>query len=436
VELLEARPQLSPLTLLEHLQERYPGEYPDTVLRTLQRRVKQWRALHGRGKAVMFSQRHEPGEQGLSDFTELKGVTVHIAGEVLTHLLYHFRLVFSGWCFVKVVLGGESFTALAEGLQEALWRLGGVPREHRTDSLSAAYRNIDADQSADLTKSYESMCAHYAMRASRNNRGQSHENGAIESPHGHLKRRITQALALRGSAEFDSVTAYQSWLEEAVVSKVNRRCQKAMEAERPYLQALPQRRTRDYTEYVVPVTSASTITVRCVSYTVPSRLIGERLRVHVYDDRLRAHVGSSLAVELPRVYPLPGKRRARRVDYRHVIEALVKKPRAFKNSVMRDELLPSASYRRAYLAFAQHLDASGACKLIVSSLAIAARHDCEAALGAYLDHALAHGQVPTLVELEREFGPVRAPAPAVVVKQHSLLDYNTLCPNVAEVAHV
>ena len=436
VGLLEEHPQLSPMTLLEYVQERYPGEYPDSVLRTLQRRVKQWRALHGQGKAVMFTQRHEPGEQGLSDFTELKGVTVRVGGEVLKHLLYHFRLVYSGWCYVKVVLGGESFTALAEGLQEALWRLGGVPQEHRTDSLSAAYRNIDADQADDLTQSYETMCAHYAMRASRNNRGESHENGAIESPHGHLKRRISQALALRGDGEFDSVQAYQRWLEESVVSKVNRRCQGALEAERPYLQALPRRRTRDYTEYVVPVTSASTITVRCVSYTVPSRLIGERLRVHVYDDRLRAHVGSSLAVELPRIYPLPGKRRARRVDYRHVIEALMKKPRAFKNSVMREELLPSASYRRAYQAFQQHLDAGAACKLIVGTLAIAARHDCEAALGAYLDQALAHEQVPTLLELEREFGPVRTPAPAVVVRQHSLLEYNALCPDVVEVAHV
>lgn len=222
VGLLEEHPQLSPTTLLEYLQERYPGDYPDTLTRTLQRRVKQWRALHGASKAVMFTQRHEPGEQGLSDFTELKGVTVQVAGTVLVHLLYHFRLVYSGWCFVKVVLGGESFTALAEGLQEALWRLGGVPQEHRTDSLSAAYRNIDADQSQDLTESYESMCEHYAMRASRNNRGESHENGAIESPHGHLKRRITQALALRGSTEFDSVPAYQQWLEEAVVSKINR----------------------------------------------------------------------------------------------------------------------------------------------------------------------------------------------------------------------
>lgn len=202
------------------------------------------------------------------------------------------------------------------------------------------------------------------------------------------------------------------------------------------MKALPRRRTRDYTEYVVPVTSASTIAVRCVSYTVPSRLIGERLRVHVYDDRLCAYVGSSLAIELPRVYPLPGKRRARRVDYRHVIESLVKKPRAFKNSVMRNELLPSASYQRAYQAFVQHLDTVGACKLIVGTLAIAPRHDCEAALGAHLDQVLGADQLPTLVELERKFGPSRAAPPAVVVKQHSLSAYNALCPSVAEVSHV
>ena len=231
VGLLEEHPQLSPMTLLEYVQERYPGEYPDSVLRTLQRRVKQWRALHGQGKAVMFTQRHEPGEQGLSDFTELKGVTVRVGGEVLKHLLYHFRLVYSGWCYVKVVLGGESFTALAEGLQEALWRLGGVPQEHRTDSLSAAYRNIDADQAGRFDAIVRNDVCPLRDACEPEQPGESHENGAIESPHGHLKRRISQALALRGDGEFDSVQAYQRWLEESVVSKVNRRCQGALEAE-------------------------------------------------------------------------------------------------------------------------------------------------------------------------------------------------------------
>lgn len=178
------------------------------------------------------------------------------------------------------------------------------------------------------------------------------------------------------------------------------------------------------------------ITVRCVMYTVPSRLIGERLRVHVYDDRLRAFVGGALAHEMPRVYPLPGKRRARRVDYRDVIESLVKKPRAYRSSVYRDELLPNATYQRAYAHFTTHLTSDAACKLIVGALAVAARNDCETALGAYLDTALERDQVPSLLDLERRFGPARKPTPEVLVTQHALSGYDALLTGAREVAHV
>jgi hypothetical protein len=425
VGLLKARPELSATTLLEHLQARDTSAYPDSLKRTLQRRVKQWKSLHGPSKAVMFRQRHEPGAQGISDFTQLKSVAISISGEWLVHLLYHFRLVYSGWCYVKVVLGGESFTALAEGLQEALWRLGATPCEHRTDSLSAAFRNLSADERSDVTDSYAALCAHYQMTATRNNRGVAHENGAIEGPHGHLKRRIEQALMLRGSHDFDTVGDYQDWLE-TIVATLNRRNHQLLEAERMHLRALPRRRTRDYSEVVVRVTTSSTITVRCVTYTVPSRLIGERLRVHVYDDRLRAFVGSTLAQELPRLYPLPGKRRARCVDYRHVIESLVKKPRALRACIYRDELLPNATYQRSYAAFTEHLSADAACKLMVGILAIAARNDCEAALGEHLKTLLSQQLVPSLLELERRFGPARRPAPPVAVVQHALSHYDAL----------
>ncbi len=148
---LERDPGLQALTLLEWLQERYPGAYPDKLLRTLQRRVKDWRVHFGPDKEVMFPQIHGPGLRGLSDFTQIKGVTVHIAGEPLAHRLYHFRLAYSGWCHARVVLGGESFTALAEGVTESLERLGGVPAEHRSDSLSAAFKNLDAEAAADVT---------------------------------------------------------------------------------------------------------------------------------------------------------------------------------------------------------------------------------------------------------------------------------------------
>lgn len=199
VPLLEQNPKLQAITLLEHLQSNNQGQYPDQLLRTLQRRVKQWQALEGPNKEVMFRQEHMPGQQGLSDFTLLKAVSILISGQPFKHLLYHFRMAFSHWSYVKVIEGGESFTALAEGLQEALQKLGGAPKEHRTDSLSAAFKNLTQQAQDDITLRYQALCEKYSMTATRNNRGACHENGSIEASHGHLKRRIEQALLLRGN---------------------------------------------------------------------------------------------------------------------------------------------------------------------------------------------------------------------------------------------
>lgn len=282
---LERAPGLQALTVLEWLQERHPEEYPDKLLRTLQRRVKDWRARFGPEKEVMFPQRHGPGLRALADFTLLKDTQIHIAGEILEHRLFHFRLAYSGWCHVRVVLGGESFTALAEGMTAALERLGGVAAEHRTDSLSAAFKNLDREARADLTERYQALCAHYGMRASRHNPGRGHENGSIEAPHGHLKRRIAQRRALRGSTAFASVADYQAFLD-AVTASINRRNASRITAERAALAPLPCHRAVDYTELMVRVTSSSTVQVRRELYSVPAQLIGERLRVHLYDDAM------------------------------------------------------------------------------------------------------------------------------------------------------
>jgi len=430
VPLLEKQPALSATTLFENLQEHHPGAYPNARKRSFQRRVKAWKALHGPDKEVMFRQQQEAGRLGLSDFTELKDVAITIGGERLDHRLYHFRLPFSGWSHVKVVLGGESYPALAEGLQEALWRLGGAPREHRTDSLSAAYKNLTADEQNDLTERYEGLCAHYGMRPTRNNRGASHENGAVESPHGHLKRRIAQALLLRGSAEFNSLEAYRAWLDEQV-RRFNRRCAEALAIERPALQGLPVRRTTDFTEQVVSVTTSSTIEVKRVLYTVPARLVGERLRLHIFDDRIEGYVGATQALSLPRVYPLCHERRARCIDYRHLIGQLVRKPQAFRHSQLRNDLLPNATYRRIWAEIDARLEPRAACKRIVGILALAARADCEQALGAYLLQRLDTDTVPTLLELQRRFGPVpdETPPGALLLQggyQHPLALYDAL----------
>jgi transposase InsO family protein len=401
---LEKEPRLNATTLFETLQDQHPERYPNNRKRTFQRRVKAWKALHGPDKEVMFRQVQEPGRLGLSDFTEITGFTVTIAGQALAHRLYHFRLAYSGWSYVSVVLGGESYEALAEGLQEALRRLGGSPVEHRTDSLSAAYRNLAKDAQQDLTERYQALCQHYGMAPTRNNRGVSHENGAVESPHGHVKRRIEQGLLLRESAEFETLDAYRQWLD-TLIRRFNRRCREALAVERPCLQELPAYRTSDFTEQVVKVTSHSTIEVKRVLYTVPARLVGERLRLHIYDDRLEGYIGSQRAVTLPRVRLLDHNRRARCIDYRHIIDQLARKPQAFRLSQLRDDLLPNAVYRRIWQHLDSHLEPRAACKRIVGILALAARANCEQALGAYLLECFDRGLTPTLTELEQRFEP-------------------------------
>jgi len=201
--ILERDPAVQAVTLLRHLQLSDSDAFPDDrVRRTLERRVRDWRALHGPECDVIFRQTLEPGRMALSDFTDAGELGVTIAGQPLAHRLYHFVLAYSSWEHAAVVLGGESFSALAENLQNALWTLGGVPHEHRTDSLSAAYRNLDAEAAADVTKRYEAFCAHYGMLASRNNPGEAHENGSVETQNNHLKVALDQALILRGSRDF------------------------------------------------------------------------------------------------------------------------------------------------------------------------------------------------------------------------------------------
>ena len=188
--LLVTRPGIRPVMVLDEMQRRHPERDWDRLRRTLERRVRAWSAEHGAEREVIFRQDHPPGQQGLSDFTDMTELGIRIAGEPLAHRLYHFVLAYSAWEHAEVVLGGESYTALACGMQNALWSLGGAPAEHRSDSLSAAFRNLERDAAEDQTRRYEALCAHYGMQPTRNNRGVAHENGAIESQHGHLKRAL------------------------------------------------------------------------------------------------------------------------------------------------------------------------------------------------------------------------------------------------------
>lgn len=424
--LLEQNPKITPITLLEELQRLHPDKYTDQVLRTLQRRVKKWKALYGPEKEVIFQQIHKPGLQGLSDFTHLKE-TITIKGKPLEHLLYHFRLAFSGWSYVKAILGGESYTALSEGLQEALWRLGGSPKEHRTDSLSAAFKNLNKDEQLDITNRYQQFCDHYCMKATRNNPGVPEENGSIESSHGHVKRRIYQALILRKSNDFESIEAYQQFIDE-VVYYHNRRNAPLISLDKAALTPLPNYKTIDYTEHLVKVTTSSTISIKRVTYTVPSQLIGETLRVHIYHDRINCYVGSELVIILKRVYS-NGQNYKRSIDYRHVIHSLVKKPQAFRYSQIRDDLLPNDDYRTIWEYADQNMPSKQACRLIVGLLKLAAYKNCETSLAQDVLICIREHQPIHLNELEKRYESIVSTSTnltAVKVDQHALSDYDQL----------
>lgn len=424
--MLEKEPRLESLTLFEVLQERYPNLYDDK-LRTVQRRVSKWKATQGKPKEVMFKIQHDPGEMGLSDFTHLKGVTITIAGKPLNHILYHYRLAYSGWQYVQVIQGGESFIGLSQGLQNALHASGGVPKIHRTDSLSAAYRNTGG-RNPKLTQMYSIVCDHYRMQPTKNNTGVAHENGSIEGSHGYFKRRLCQALYRRGSFDFETVAQYQAFIEQ-VIAKLNARCQNKFEIEQPFLQALPRYRTPDYEILTASVSAFSTITVRRIVYTVPSRLIGQRLSVHLYHDRLVGFLGTTQVVELARLHvpPTQKTRRGRSIHYQHVVESLRRKPRAFLYCQWQDDLLPNDQWRAIWESLKTQSDPDQAARLITEGLYIAATQGKEAAVAEYLQAQLKGGTL-TFTGLRRSFESKldAEHLPKVTSTQHDLSSYDLL----------
>jgi transposase InsO family protein len=429
VPLLEAKPGLLPITLFEWLEDNYPGQYQKTIMRTLQRRIKKWRAIHGPSKEVIFRQKKQPGRLGLSDFTQLKRVTISIANKTFSHLLYHYRLAFSGWCYVKIICGGESFSALSTGLQDALFKSGGAPTQHRTDSLSAAFNNLSTKE--DLTKRYQQLCTHYGIEATRNNVGKGHENGAIESPHGHFKRRLEQALLLRGNNNFIDILAYQSFIDK-VVKKINHSCLDLLEEEQQHLSPLPIRRTTDYSEQHVRVTSSSTISLRRVTYSVASRLIGEKLCVHLYDDHLDIYHGHINVMTMTRLYAEKFKR-VRCIDYRHIIGSLARKPQAFRYSQLRDDLLPTDEYQYIWTNVDLVMNAQDACRYIVKLLALAAKHDCETVLASYVIKWFNQNKrFPSIDRCYKKFAPIKVVIPVLSIDQHPLKDYDQLLHGVTQ----
>jgi hypothetical protein len=425
-------PGVMAVTIFEDIQDELGLDaLPDSARRTLERRIAKWRALHGEDKEVFFPQRHDPGRQALSDFTVTDSLAVTIAGEPFPHRLYHFRLACSGWEHARVILGGESFSAVAEGLQDALWKLGGSPREHRTDSLSAAFKNLDRDAERDFTKRYGDLCRHYGMEPTRNNPGVANENGSIEAANGHIKIRLDQRLRRRGSRDFDSLEAYRSFVG-GICDRHNARRAKAVAAERETLKPLPKRRTTDFAMVTAKVTRNSTINVDRVLYSVPARLIGTKIEVRLFDDRLECFLGPDPVMQMTRVRT--DRTRGHAIDYHHLIGTLRRKPQALRYLVYREALFPRAAYARAWIALDEALPPRDACRTMVALLALAAT--CEAieiTLADRLDAILDAGQLPDRAKLEIEFASKPSSSSEIAIPEPNLEAYDRLLPSACEV---
>jgi hypothetical protein len=342
VEQLRRDPALQGGTLFTLLCAKTPGKYVPTQVRTLQRHIAAWRVMEGPEKEVMFEQIHHPGERSQSDFTHMEEWGVTIAGQAFPHLLYHFVLTYSNVEAVSLCFA-ETFEALAEGLEKALWQFGGVPKQHRTDHLTAAIKPLSMPEKEEWTERYIALMGHYAMKPTTNNTGVAHENGDVEQSHHRFQQAVDQALRARGSRDFPTREQYERFLQDLVRYRNQTRAA-AFAREQQALQALPSQPLAPCRELRVKVSPFSTIQVLGNTYSVSSRLIGQQVLVRVRAEVLEGYFATKLVFTLPRLH---GKTQ-HAINYRHIIASLVRKPGAFADYRYREDLYPTLAFRQAY----------------------------------------------------------------------------------------
>ena len=336
--MMESAPELQATTILTYLIEKYPAHYSRRQLRSLQDKLKDWRCLHGKQQPVIFRQNILPGRQSQSDWTVMNELNICIAGEPFPHLLFHFMLPYSAW-ETFMICYSESFDTLSSGFEKAIWELGGTLPEHRTDNLSAATKKHASTRQ--FTQRWQELLDHYKIRPSRNNPGVSHENGSVEKSHDTFKQAVNQHLLLRGSRNFKDIASYEAFLTQIKERRNSSRRERVIE-EVSMLGKLPERKWNAPVILSVRVSPSSTINILGVPYSVPSRLISYTLRAYVYPETIELYYGNKCLQSMTRIAE------GYSIDYRHIIDSLIRKPGAFFNYQYHQALFPRTVFRAAY----------------------------------------------------------------------------------------
>jgi hypothetical protein len=415
---LEGAPELEAQTLFEDLCRRHPDRYAPGQLRTLQRRVKEWRGQHGPEKEVFFAQEHRPGEALQTDFTCANSLGVTLCGEAFEHLLCHSVLPYSNWGWVTVCLS-ESLSALRRGVQATVFELGRTPRWHQTDNSTAATHDLRTGERG-FNADYEGLMRHLGMKPRTIEVGKKHQNGDVESLNRWLKNRVEQHLLLRGSRDFASRAEYEAWIRELQRRANGLRRERLVEELRA-MRELVVERLAEYSEHQVRVTAWSTIRVKAKTYSVPSRLMRETVKIRLFEDRLEVFYGGKMQLATER---LRGSS-TRRIDYRHIIWSLVKKPGAFARYRYREELFPSPVFRRAYDRLAQSLSPLTADREYLRVLHLAAA-TLESDVEGVLEQLLAVDAVPIFERVRPLLETERPELPAVAPLRVELEEYDAL----------
>ena len=418
-ERLGEAPELEAKTLFELLLSSSPaGKYDPGQLRSLQRRVRLWRATEGPDKEVFFAQVHRPGEAMQTDFTWGTELGVTIGGEPFPHLLCHPVLPYSNWEWATICQS-ESMAAIRRGVQAAVFRLGKVPRYHQTDNSTSATHDLRTGKRG-FNEEYAALMRHLGMEPRTIEVGESHQNGDVEALNGALKRRLLQHLLVRGSRDFEGVAAYETWVQ-GVVEKANRLREARLADELAVMRPLCVERLAEYTEEDVQVTSWSTIRVKHNTYSVPSRLMGERVRVQVHENRLEVFLDKHYQESIERLLG----RHGHRINYRHIIWSLVQKPHAFARYRYREDLFPSLSFRKAYDALHAALGQRKADIEYLRILHLAAS-TLEAEVQTALDLLLGEGVLKGVEQVKALVAPSKPEVPELSAPVVDLESYDAL----------